>query len=184
MSDIAPIASLPSAQRERRTNRMTSRSQRLGLGSASNHGAEILKAIESVKLSQASTDIAPLPVQETDVHMSAQRQRRANRMTARRQRMKLGPVSDHLAEVALALQTIPTDQNSGPGAVTPAQVSRAIMDTHGASPSGTDSNETTSSDHVKILINDVASTQFIIFPTKVKRSPFWKRLLLILQRKH
>ena len=133
--DSGPEVTL-SAQRQRRKHRMTSRSRRLGLGSAGDHGAEILKAMEAVKLSQAFTDIVPLPVLENDGDMSAQRQRRADRMATRRQRLKLGPVSEHRADIAQALHKVTTDPITRSS--TSAQDSLTIMDKYGATPSLTD----------------------------------------------
>ena len=43
---------------------------------------------------------------ETEVRMTAQRKRRAQRVARRPQRLALGPASEHAAEIALAIQLV------------------------------------------------------------------------------
>ena len=192
MSDITTISLpevTPTAQGLRRMVRLTSRRQRLGLGSACDHKAEIFKAIEAVKLAREITDRAPLPIREAD--KSAQRQRRANRMATRRQRLKLGPVSEHQTEIARALQLVGNRRSAETDKS--AQTCHITTDNCKAEPSGTNgrlADSGISSCDMKISANDddvsnqhvIPVYQVITFPPKSKRLPFWKRLLNKIQR--
>ena len=86
-----------SGQRQRRARRMNGRRQRLALGSVVDHGAEIKTAIDMAQLIPSSSASVPA---DHNIDMSAQRQRRAQRMATRRQRLNLGPASDHAADIA------------------------------------------------------------------------------------
>ena len=102
-----------SGQRHRRARRMNGRRERFALGSVVDHGAEINTALDMAQLFPSSS--TPLQADQ-NLNMSAQRQRRTQRMATRRQRLNLGSASDHAVEIAQVIHDFSTACSTGEAA--------------------------------------------------------------------